>query len=201
MSVVSRRWDLSSLFPGGTILPPELRTPRARDGYRHPRRGDRSSACLGHKPNIVPPRKQAQAGIRTQRVGVRFPDPLLPISSSQGGNIVRSGKFAATEYRPAQENISFSLGSFIVLPGNGSRPPWEGISSSPGKNIVLLRKAYRPDQETLTRFCLQICCFVVAPESHALYLFLLNVYCVSYTKAQRSFVTSTQLVPGFLGKT
>src|SRR5919199_1569264 len=97
-------------------------------------------------------------------------------------------------YRPSEEAISSSPGNLrhrnIVPPRKIYRSPRESLSSALGRYIVSPRKTYRPAQEIIKQFCLQIRCFVVTCESPALYLFLLNVYCVSNTKAQRFLVVS-----------
>jgi hypothetical protein len=79
---------------------------------------DRTSTLLGRGPHIVPPGKRARVGIRNPRPGERTPDSLPIISSHRVAYIVPSGKSPAMSYRPAQENIPFSLGNLIVLPGN-----------------------------------------------------------------------------------
>jgi hypothetical protein len=143
MSVVSRRWDLSSLFPGGTILPPELRTPRARDGYRSPpARG--LILRVSWTQAEYRPAQEASPG------WYPYSEGRGPFSGPVTTYIVIPGR----QYRPLWEicsnGISSCPGKYIVLLGKLYRPPRERITSALGRYIVLSGKEYRPPQESLS---------------------------------------------------
>jgi hypothetical protein len=105
----------------------------------------------------------------------------LRISSLPGRNNVPPGNLGPSHivlpgnsYRLRGEGLSFGPGTNIVLPGQVYRPPREGIASRGGKLIVLLGKytAVFPANMRLR----------VGKVSRVLYLFVLNVYCVSTGK-------------------
>jgi hypothetical protein len=140
-------------------------------------------------------RSQARRKARTAMHGGRFRTVLHPqslettlrrpytlrMSSLPGRNSVPPGNpgpghivLLGNSYRLRGEGLSFGPGTNIVLPGKVYRPPREGIASCRGKLTVLLEKytAVFP-----ANACLHIC-----KVSRVLYLFMLNVYCVSIGK-------------------
>jgi hypothetical protein len=94
------------------------------------------------------------------------------------------------EYRPPQEVSSLA---YIVFPGKPCRLRGEALSSRPGKNAVLRGKTYRPRREALSSSRGKVIVlpgkyatlspakprFFAANKVSALYLFVLNVHCVS----------------------
>ncbi len=119
--------------------------------------------------------------------GAQSPETAKPLAGIRvHPYIVPLGK----RYRLPQEIRGLGL---IVLPGNLYRFRGEALSSGPGKNIVLLGKIYRLLREripscrgkiiVLSRnymvFCPAKARFYLVRKVNALYLFMLDVYCVS----------------------